>query len=339
MRASRLVALLLLLQTRGRMTADEIAAELEVSPRTVYRDLDALGAAGVPVYAERGPGGGLQLVEGYRTRLTGLNADEAQALFLAGLPGPAAELGLGTVLAAAQLKVLAALPPELRSRASRIRERFHLVVPGWFQRAKDAPHLATVAGTVWEERRLRMTYRREGELVERVVDPLGLVLKAGTWYLVARRDGLLRTYRASRIVEAEPLPDRFERPASFDLAAFWSIAESEFEESMGRVDVTLRIHPDAVGTLSYAIGGSRVDEAVESAPRDDEGWLRLTVRLESVEWAHDDLLRLGPRAEVLDPPELRTALAATSAAMAARYRSAVHAGGDAISSPTAAAEA
>ncbi|MFL5754708.1 MAG: helix-turn-helix transcriptional regulator [Chloroflexota bacterium] len=339
MRASRLVALLLLLQTRGRMTADEIAAELEVSPRTVYRDLDALGAAGVPVYAERGPGGGLQLVEGYRTRLTGLNADEAQALFLAGLPGPAAELGLGTVLAAAQLKVLAALPPELRSRASRIRERFHLVVPGWFQRAKDAPHLATVAGAVWEERRLRMTYRREGELVERVVDPLGLVLKAGTWYVVARRDDLLRTYRASRIVEAEALSERFERPAAFDLASFWSTAESDFEESMGRVDVTLRIHPDAVGTLSYVIGATRVDEAVESAPRDDEGWLRLTVRLESVEWAHDDLLRLGPRAEVLDPPELRTALAATSAAMAARYRSAARAGGDAVSSPTAAAEA
>src|SRR6187200_2351657 len=160
MRASRLVTLLLLLQTRGRMTAAELARELEVSERTVHRDVEALSEAGVPIYAERGPHGGVQLVEGYRTRLTGMTADEAEGLFLSGLPGPAAELGLGTVVTAARLKVLAALPPELRARATRINERFHLDAPGWFRRGEELPHLARLAQAVWEARIVELDYQR-----------------------------------------------------------------------------------------------------------------------------------------------------------------------------------
>src|SRR6266508_3503933 len=177
MRASRLVSLLLLLQTRGRMTASELAAELEVSVRTVHRDVEALSEAGVPIYAERGPHGGVRLVDGYRTRLTGMTAEEAEAVFLSGLPGPAAELGLGTVVTAARLKVLAALPPELRSRAS--------------------------------------------ARVERTLEPLGLVLKAGIWYLVANREDQIRTYRVSRVTEAHVRDERFTRPDAFELSAYW----------------------------------------------------------------------------------------------------------------------
>ena len=170
MRASRLISVLLLLQTRGRLTAEDLARELEVSVRTVHRDIEELSASGIPIFAERGSHGGFQLVEGYRTRLTGLTPAEAETLFLSGTPGPAAQLGLGTVLAAAQLKVLAALPPELRSRASRINQRFHLDAPGWFQEEESAASLQPIAAAVWADRRLRMNYRRgtdDGVVVQR----------------------------------------------------------------------------------------------------------------------------------------------------------------------------
>ena len=181
MRASRLVSLLLLLQTRGRATAADLAAELEVSVRTVHRDVEALAESGVPIYAERGPHGGIRLVDGYRTRLTGLTGDEAEALFLSGLPGPAAELGLGTVVAAARLKVLAALPGELRGRATRLVERFHLDAAGWFQAGEPVPALAGLAEAVWEGRVVEAEYNRGETTVPRRLEPIGLVLKAGVW--------------------------------------------------------------------------------------------------------------------------------------------------------------
>jgi predicted DNA-binding transcriptional regulator YafY len=319
-RSSRLVNILLLLQTRGRMTAEELADELEVSTRTVYRDLDALGEAGVPVYVERGRRGGAQLVDGYRTRLTGLDADEAEALFLSGLPGPAADLGLGTVLAAAQLKVMAALPAELRSRAARIRERFFLDAPGWFKGGEEHPQLPTLASAVWDERRVRIRYQREGELVERVIEPLGLVLKGGSWYVVARRDGVFRTYRVTRVLEAEALDEHFDRPRSFELGAHWVAAAAEFEESLELVDVTLRVDPGAIGALGYSVGASRVRAALaEAGAPDDDGWWTITIGLESLEWAHDDLLRAGAGVEVLAPAELRDAIAETAKTLATRY--------------------
>ena len=207
MRASRLVSLLLLLQHRGRLTAAELAEALEVSVRTIYRDLEALGAAGVPVYTESGRNGGCQLIDGYRTRLTGLTSREAEALFATGMSAPVGELGLGTVLGAAQLKLLAALPKELADRAASARQRFHLDAPTWFRSSRNEPHLATLAAAVWDDRRIAVYYRHPGsdEAAPRALEPFGLVCKAGVWYLVARRDGELRTYRVSRVHEVSTL--------------------------------------------------------------------------------------------------------------------------------------
>ncbi len=188
MRASRLVSLLLLLQHRGRVTAGELAEALEVSVRTIYRDLEALSAAGVPVYAEPGRNGGCQLVGGYRTRLTGLTAKEAEALFATGMTGPVGELGLGTVLGAAQLKLLAALPKDLADRAASARQRFHFDAPTWFRTSRNEPQLAALAAAVWDDQRVDIRYRHPGadEPAPRTLDPFGLVNKAGVWYLVAR---------------------------------------------------------------------------------------------------------------------------------------------------------
>ncbi len=320
MRASRLLSLLMLLQSRGRMTAAELASELEVSVRTVYRDMEALSAAGVPVYAEPGRYGGCQLVDGWRTKLTGLTTDEAESLFLAGAPTAAAELGLGTVLAAAQHKVLAALPPELRGRAVRVRQRFHLDAPGWFHRDEEVPQLATIADAVWADRRVEMRDERADGPADRLVDPLGLVLKAGVWYLVARHRTSVHTYRVSRIVAARVLDDRFDRPEGFELADHWSESSDAFVRSLTRSDVTARVRADAIEGLRYAFDPHAAEQAMASAGEPDaDGWVLVTIPVDMIEHAHHDLLRLGHTIEVLAPPELRERMAAASLGMAALY--------------------
>ena len=305
MRASRLVQLMLFLQARGRTTAAVLAGELEVSERTVHRDVDALSAAGVPIYAERGPHGGIQLVDGYRTRLTGLTGDEAEALFLSGLPGPAAELGLGTMVAAARLKVLAALPNELRARASRLVERFHLDAAGWFQAGDAVPHLAILADAVWEARRLAITYRRGASQVDRTIEPLGLVLKAGVWYVVAAADGQVRTYRGRRILAVRDTGETFTRPAGFDLAAHWAESAAAYERDAPRVTITIRVDPRVLGDLADAVGARALREAERIDVADAEGWNRLRL---SVDWPDEvpgRLLALGGAVEILEPADVR----------------------------------
>jgi len=321
MRASRLVNLLLLLQARGGMTGSQLAQELEVSVRTVYRDVEALSEAGVPIYAERGPHGGVRLVDGYRTRLTGLNEDEAQALFLSGLPGPAAELGLGTVVAAARLKVLAALPPELRARASRLTQRFHLDAPGWFRPAEPVPHLETLAAAVWEERRVTVAYRRPDRIVDRSLDPLGIVLKAGIWYLVATTDGQVRSYRVSRVEGVTVTEERFQRPPHFDLVAFWDEAIAAYQESLPQIEAILRVRSAAIDWLATSIGDPAWATATQQPDPAGEDWVRVMLRVETIESALADLLRLGPRVEVLEPQTLRQALIDEARAVLGAYGS------------------
>lgn len=323
MRASRLVQLLLLLQTNGKMTASRLAGELEVSVRTIYRDIEALSGAGVPIYAEAGPGGGVRLVDGYRTRLTGLTAEEAEALALSGLPGAASELGLGTVLAAAQLKVDAALPPELRSRAVRMRERFHLDAPGWFAREEAVPHLATLSRAVWDEERVEIRYeKRDGE-VRRALDPLGLVLKAGVWYLVAATEDQVRTYRVSRFSRVTPHGATFVRPPDFDLADHWRTSIAAYEESTPRMDLEVRVAPNGFERLADVVGGRAVRAAERIGPPDEEGWQRLRLTVDWPEEVPARLVAMGDGLEVLEPVEVRDAVLATAERVVNRYRAAV----------------
>ncbi|MGW0840567.1 helix-turn-helix transcriptional regulator [Streptomyces sp. NPDC002787] len=330
MKSSRLVSILLLLQTRGRMTAAQLAEELEVSVRTVYRDVEALGAAGVPLYGDAGHAGGYRLLDGYRTRLTGLTTDEAEALFLAGAPGPAAELGLGAVLAAAQLKVRAALPAELRAHADRVAGRFHLDAPGWYAEADDTPFLPAVAEAVWNSRVVHVLYRRWAEPtdVRRRLEPYGIVLKAGRWYVVAGPGP--HTYRVDQILELDTTDEEFTRPDDFDLAAYWTAYQRDFHDRLYRGEALVRLAPGV--TLARAVN---VDEGTEDdggtgddgGTRDD-GWTTVSVPIESVERAHGEFLRLGTDIEVLEPAELRGVIARTVAELAERYGNAARNGGD-----------
>ncbi|MGD6755497.1 helix-turn-helix transcriptional regulator [Streptomyces sp. BH105] len=319
MKSGRLVSILLLLQTRGLMTAAQLAAELEVSVRTVYRDVEALHAAGIPLYGDSGHAGGYRLVDGYRTRLTGLTADEAEALFLAGLPGPAADLGLGPMLAAAQLKVRAALPAELRPHADRISARFHLDAPGWYAQDDDtAEVLPAVAEAVWDRRALHVTYRRwrEPTDVERRLEPYGLVLKAGRWYVVASAGtGGPRVYRVDQILELRATEEEFEAPDGFDLAVFWAAYQTDFHQRLHTAEAVVRLAPGAADRLTGAAA-----RAVRATGRTEaDGSLRARVPIESVGHAHDEFLRLGADIEVLEPAELRDRIAATARALARVY--------------------
>ena len=304
------------------MTAAALAEELEVSERTIHRDVDALSAAGVPIYAERGPHGGIQLVDGYRTRLTGLTGDEAEALFLSGLPGPAAELGLGTVVAAARLKVLAALPNELRARATRLVERFHLDAAGWFHATESVPHLARIANAVWEAQRITVGYRRAGGEINRILDPLGLVLKAGIWYLVASAEGEVRTYRVSRFSRASPTGMSFARPPDFDLAEHWRASIDAYERAAPRTEVTVRIDPRRIGLLADLVGVRAVDAAQRIGdPSDDpDGWLVLRVDVDWPEEVPGRMLALGDAGELLEPEWVRERMIDLAERTLARHR-------------------
>ncbi len=323
MRASRLLSLLLLLQSRGRMTARELADELEVSIRTIYRDMDALTESGVPVYADRGPDGGYSLLEGYRTQLTGMSAEEADSLALSGMPGAAAELGLGRVLAAAQLKVQAALPTELAERSRRIAERFHLDAPGWFREADHVPTLTGIADAVWNQRVVRVRYQRWGdEEVERELEPLGIVLKAGVWYLVARPHGTdePRTYRVARVLELETLDGRFDRPEGFDLWRYWNERSSELTAALYQAEAAVRLSPWGTELAPVVLRPHTARALAERDwPVDGDGWTCAVIPIESIAAARSELLALGAEVEVVSPAALRDQMREAASALSALY--------------------
>jgi len=282
MRASRLLSILTTLQARGRVTAPELAEACEVSVRTIYRDIDALAAAGIPVYADRGADGGYRLLDGYRVRL----------------------------------------PAHLRPNAGRMQERFHLDAPGWFGEAEEPQHLRAIAGALMRETLIEIHYRSWKAEKRRRVAPLGLVLKGGSWYLAGQVDGSVRTYRVARILGCTVLERHFDRPADFDLAAYWQAATLRLEAELHPHVATVRLSPLGVTLLDalsqpYVKTRTRLDEAA-----DVDGWRIAMVPIGKTVWhAAAELLRLGAEAEVLQPAELRDKMAEFTQAMAARYQS------------------
>ncbi len=319
MRADRLLSLLMMLQVHGRMTAAELAERLEVSPRTIYRDLDALSSAGVPVYTERGPGGGVSLLEQYRTRLTGLKEEEVRALFTLTVSGLLADLGAEEAAERARLKLQAALPAPFREDAQRVQERLLLDAAGWFRPPEPTPHLSLLQEAVWSSRRVRMRYRlREGAWVRRLVDPYGLVAKAGVWYMVGAMYGAIRVYRVSRMGDASLTESTFRRPEEFDLTAFWRQWCARFEDQMGRYEVTVRVPPGAETELVDAFGEG-VYHLLNGSEPDEDGRVKLCLTFPSAEDAARELLGLGTAVEVVEPPNLRRRMARKATAVAEFY--------------------
>ncbi len=309
MRADRLVSLLLLLQARGRLTAQQLAQELEVSQRTIYRDIDALSTAGVPVYADRGPGGGFTLLDSYSINLTSLTVDEVRALFTLSIPAALRQLGLGQELKAALLKLSAALPPERRSDEARVRQRIHLDWSWWAQPQEPLPHLQSIQKAVWEDRRLWLVYRvyygAYDHMFERLVDPYGLVCKAGVWHLVCAAGGRLRVHDLSRLASVRITDDSFDRPADFDLQRFWNAWCSKREGRRPRYEVALRVSPALLPELQLYFGDRAREQIVETGPFDDRGWALLTIQFDSLHHARARVLGLGAAVEVLEPQPLR----------------------------------
>lgn len=305
------------------MTADALAAEYEVSVRTIYRDIDQLSAAGAPVYAERGRSGGFQLMDGYRTRLTGLTDAEAETLFLGGLSGPAAQMGFSGAVTTMQLKLLAALPPERQAAAERLAGRFHLDPVGWYQNPDEAERLPAIAHAVWTSRRIAVRYESWKGEVKRDLEPLGLILKAGLWYLAARpaegRSREPRTYRVSNILELTVGEATFERPAVFDLTAWWTEASRRFEAEIFTGSATLRLSREGRRRLAR-LGVEQARIAAQADATAGDGMAEVTVPIESVEHAAMDFQRLGAEVEVLAPAALRSEMRDAALRLAALYR-------------------
>ena len=308
MRADRLLSLLMILQARGRTTARQLADELEVSERTIYRDVIALSTAGVPVYTDRGPGGGISLIESYRTTLTGMDADEIRALFMLSIPAPLADLGVSEKLKGALLKLEASLPATARQSEASLRGRVHLDWEPWFRTPEPVPNLQVLLGAIREQRRLRIVYNLPFETqVARVIEPYGLVAKASVWYLVYFRHPVMRVMQVARVLEVEVLESQFDRQPEFDLEGFWGRWREQYESSRPVFDVVVRVAPHALDYLSM-IYRDAAPGILEVGEQDERGWTRVTLRLETHEQARYVVLGLGGAVEVLEPQALRNSV-------------------------------
>lgn len=319
MRADRLVSILMLLQTRGRMTAPTLADELEVSVRTIYRDIDALSIAGVPVYTDRGRGGGISLLGNYRTTLTGLTQDELRALFMLRIPGPLADLGLDRYVSAALRKLAAALPATRRGEDERARQRVHFDPTGWSKAHPSVPHLEEIYRAVWHDRLVRVRYQLPFQTqADWIIAPYGLVSKAQEWYLIgprlvtARRVpeplAQIRVLPLSRVLTASLSDETFPRPEAFDLPAFWQSWCQAHEANRPRYPVSLRVGPSLQPFLAQVFGDQAGTVCHDAEDSTEPRWITLEVEYDSLDDARRRVLSLGGAVEVLEPPALRNSV-------------------------------
>lgn len=318
MRASRLLSILILLQLRPQITAPALAREFEVSVRTILRDIDELSAAGVPVYAERGRGGGFKLREGFATRLNGLLGDEAQALPLLGLPGAASELGLGGASQRLRLKLQSALPGDTFALAGRLQARLHVDPLDWYQGGEPAAHLPALAQAALECRVVELDYLSwKGERHWRA-EPLGVVLKGGSWYAVVQAGARTMTLKVSNVQSLSVTDASFERPMDFDLAGWWQASLQRFERELRPGTALLLL--TAEGRRRLAEKGSYAAQAVAAAKVDRQGLAQVRLPIESLQQAARLVLSLAPEAQALEPPELREQIAAWGSQLARRHK-------------------
>ena len=321
MRSSRLLTILIILQVRGRVSADALARELEVSVRTIYRDIDQLGAAGVPVYAERGRNGGFALLGGYRTNLTGLTAPEADAVSLIGAAQAAADLGLGADAASARLKILASIPPGRGKLAQRVATRFHLDPAPWYERPAPPPLLRPLAAAVWSDRQVRIAYESWKGPVKRTISPLGLVMKAGTWYVAGAVGESTRIYRVDALRALEVSDAATARPRQFDLAKFWAGAARDFEANLRGETARVRLSPCGVQLLRDVNPAAADAVAAQHPTPPGDAWIEAAIPFEKLPHAVREALRMGAEMEVLEPARLRVAIAAEAAKIERMHRS------------------
>jgi len=303
MRSDRLLSILLLLQAHRQITTAELARQLNVSERTIHRDMTSLSAAGFPVYAERGKHGGWKLLDEFHTRLASLNPSDLPALFLQVPEKLLQDLGLDKSAGQAQLKLLAALPERVRAAAESFSQRIYLDTSGWHGSEGSTRYLSEIQNALWSDRRILLQYQRaDGSVRERLVNPLGLVAKGQIWYLVAQTDEDIRVYRTTRILSLTVTGESFVRPASFQLPAFWEESSRQFIRQLPRYTAIVRVDP-AVGELSAYPARMPAFDVLEES--DQDGWRVMALHFQIEDEACAYIMRFGNRMEVLEPASLR----------------------------------
>ena len=303
MRANRLLSLMFLLQSKGRMTGEELAESLAVSKRTIYRDIEALNLSGVPIYTQDGRNGGVYLDKQYRISLNSLGREEIQSLFISATQGPINDIGLNHAMENALLKLLAALPLRYRDEAEQMRQRIHFDPSQWFYQRDVSQWMSQLLQATFSDRKLGLHYlRSNGTPLETIICPYGLVAKMDIWYLVAMtNEGDIRTFRVSRFTSLQILDETFQRSPTFDLATYWKENTSHYQESKPRYIVEVRVAPGNPGVVRY------LQEAYGAQPQppDHQGWMPLTLTLSAMQEARMVIMGMGNQIEIIKPSELR----------------------------------